>query len=208
MVKSADDELLERLLRVRGPLLERAKVALGDHATRGAAVMPAWQRYEGVVWTHLDPATLTPAQRSRLLIPSALYGVNAGHDEITDYRLTVKVALAPLGGLANYWRPHLTATLLATAGTFVSLLPREHESAIDVEALSEAGRFRRVRFTTADGQGAAGHDAKAVKGHVARSILRRGLGALPGWTWEGWTALPDGHDWTVMAPPPPRRPRK
>jgi hypothetical protein len=45
-----------------------------------------------------------------------------------------------------------------------------------------------VRFRTADGTGAAGHDAKAVKGAVARAVLDDGLDALRGFRWQGWRA--------------------
>ena len=205
LATSGDDEALTRILRVRGPLLERAHHALDAHVRGTGLVLPAWQRYEGVVWSHLDPGTLTPGQRARLLIPSALYGVHAGDDEIEDYRLTFKIALAPLGGLATFWRPFLTSALRAMPGTFVNLLPREHEAAIEIEALRDEGRLHTVRFTQANGYGAAGHDAKAVKGVVARVLLRQGLAALEGFTWEGWTSMCDEGEWRIVAPATPVR---
>ena len=206
--RSGDDETLTRVLHVRGPLLERARLTLDAHVRGSGLVLPAWQRYEGVVWSHLDPATLTSGQRARLLIPSALYGINAGDDEIEEYRLTFKVALAPLGGLAQYWRPFLTSALRTTSGTFINLLPREHEAAIEIESLRREGRLHTVRFTQASGVGTAGHDAKAVKGVVARVLLQHGLAALEGFVWEGWRAHLDDGEWRIVAPTTPIRQKK
>jgi hypothetical protein len=82
----------------------------------------------------------------------------------------------------------------------VNLLPREHEAAIEIEALRDEGRLQTVRFMQANGYGAAGHDAKAVKGIVARALLRHGLSALEGFTWEGWTSMCDEGEWRIVAP--------
>src|SRR6188472_4435654 len=58
------------LLGVGGPTLERARAV--NRSLRGAPTMPAWQRYSGVVWDHLDPATL--ADRSPIVVVSGLHG--------------------------------------------------------------------------------------------------------------------------------------
>ena len=56
----------EKLLGVTGEHLARALDA--NTALIGAPTLPAWQRYTGVVWDHLDPATLTTEQRRRILV--------------------------------------------------------------------------------------------------------------------------------------------
>jgi cytoplasmic iron level regulating protein YaaA (DUF328/UPF0246 family) len=198
VVRSHDD--FARVSKVRGELLARAHDATVELLEGTAPLLPAWRRYEGVVWAHLDPSTLTEPQRRHLLIPSALYGLNGGLDRIADYRLTFKVALAPLGGLARFWRDPVSATLDATRGTLVNLLPKEHEAVLDRGALGS--RLLDVRFVTHDGGSVVGHDAKAVKGVVARTLATEGLEALDGLVWRGWRASATDKGFNVRAPKP------
>jgi cytoplasmic iron level regulating protein YaaA (DUF328/UPF0246 family) len=128
--------------------------------------------------------------------------MTTAQDPIGDYRLKMNVSLAPLGNLAAYWRPVLTEVLVAHLGgsTVVDLLPREHEAALDLEALSDTCRVARVRFVAADGAAAVGHGAKAVKGVFARRVLQDGLGVLDSFDWEGWRGVRCGDITRVSAP--------
>lgn len=193
---------LEKALKVRGPLLDRAIEASTAVVESRAPLLGAWQRYRGVVWTHLDPATLSSSQRRRILVPSGLYGITTAEDLIGDYRLTMNVSLAPLGGLASFWRSPLSTAVRqhVRGATVVNLLPREHEAAIDVAVIAASSHVVSVAFVGQNGAGAAGHAAKAVKGVVARRLLVEGLGALESFEWEGWRARHDGALTTVVAP--------
>ncbi len=202
LMRSGDQVAQERILGVRGPLLERATTATKSLLAGRAPLLPAWQRYEGVVWSHLEPATLSDAQRARLLIPSGLYGLNAADDLIPDYRLTMKVSLGPVGNVANFWRPALTRSLSRLDRPIISLLPKEHESAIDSDALRAAGQYQSIQFVKADGEGAAGHDAKAVKGIVGGIVLRHGLRGLVGFSWRGWSSRVVDGELVIVAPSP------
>ena len=195
LLATDDPRSWERVFRVRGPLLERALGATSFLVDGRATLWPAWRRYTGVVWSHLDPSTLTIGERRRLLVPSGLYGVTTAADPIADFRLRLDVTVPPLGNLAAYWRPLLTPVLSdhVRRSTVVNLLPGQHASAIDLRALGERCRVTDVTFINADGSGAAGHDAKAVKGVVARRLVREGLSCLEGFEWEGWRSeLVDG----------------
>jgi cytoplasmic iron level regulating protein YaaA (DUF328/UPF0246 family) len=152
--------------------------------------LPAWQRFTGVVWKHLDPATLPPAARQRLVVPNALLGLCRGHDPVPEFRLKFSVSLPALGRLDRWWRPALTEAIGRTRGPIVDLLPLEHAAAVDLPER----RVVRVRF------GGRGHDAKAVKGLVARAVLLEGVDALDGFAWQGWTASPT--DEGVFVTPP------
>lgn len=198
---AASPEARSKVLDARGALLERALGASARLDDDGA-LLAAWQRYEGVVWTHLQPATLTRAQRRRLVVPSALYGLLTSADPIADYRLKMNVAVAPLPVLSRFWRPVITPLLAAYApGTLiVDFLPHEHAASIDFDALSAEREVVRVRFVTHDGRRAAGHDAKAVKGVLARRVLVDGLDALSGLSWRGWRARLQGREVEVWAP--------
>ena len=199
-LRTASDSEISKVFKVRGPLLERAIHVANAHAAGKGLFLPAWQRYEGVVWSHLDPQTLSAAQRRRILIPSGLYGINRGDDLIEDYRLTMNVSLPGLGNVAAYWRDSVTAAIESTKGPIVSLLPNEHLSVVNSLTPRLETRFIHVSFVAANGVKAAGHDAKAVKGVVARAIIERGVEALEGFNWFGWSARLNERGWTVTAP--------
>jgi len=85
---------LAKLLKVRGDLLDRAMVATKALCAAKPLLLPAHQRYTGVVWGHLEPASLSSAQRKRLLVPSGLYGITTGEDLVADYRLKMDISVS------------------------------------------------------------------------------------------------------------------
>jgi cytoplasmic iron level regulating protein YaaA (DUF328/UPF0246 family) len=191
---------LEITLGARGPLLERSVFAMRSVASESAPKFAAWRRYQGVVWTHLDPESLAPEQRRRILVPSGVYGLISAEDPIADYRLKMNASIAPLGVIAKFWRPKL-ATLLSQrpVTTFLDLLPQEHAASVDFEELGTRHRVIRVRFVERDEQRAIGHDAKAVKGVVARHALTDGVDSLDGLEWQGWRITRDEDTVLVTA---------
>jgi cytoplasmic iron level regulating protein YaaA (DUF328/UPF0246 family) len=190
-----------RLFGTDGALADRAVDAVRALAAGTSPSLPAWRRYTGVVWEHLDPATLPAPARRRIVVPSAATGLVRGDDPVPDLRLKLSVSLPELGRLDRWWRPALTELLLAHGrGPIVDLLPGEHAAAIDIAAVGERRRVVRVAFVAADGAGAAGHAAKAAKGVLARAVLLDGVDAIHGFVWEGWRAGRDGDHIVVRAP--------
>ncbi len=166
----------EKLLGVRGDHLLRAQSA--NASLVGAAVLPAWQRYTGVVWDHLDAASLTPANHKQLVVVSGLLGLVRGDDPVPDYRLKMGANLRPLGKLSTWWREALSAELarIARRRFVVDLLPQEHRAAVVL------GGLDGVSLTLVDPTGKpGGHFAKAAKGELARSILTEGVDAIESW---------------------------
>jgi uncharacterized protein len=192
----------EIILNARGTLMERALVATQELAAGSARLRPAWKRYSGVVWTHLDPASLTPASRKRLLVPSSVYGLTSGEDRIADFRLKMNIGVGTLGTMASYWRSRLLPVIASHVKTapLVSLLPKEHEMAIDLEALSKSRKVVRVVFSDDGGSATVGHDAKAVKGVLARALLDDGLDVLATFEWNGWIAQQRDGVTHIVAP--------
>ena len=197
---AASPEEASRLLNARGQNLQRALEATRQLVEGTALVPPAWQRYRGVVWSHLDPASLHEKLRRRILVPSGLYGLSSGTDVIADYRLSMKVSLDGLGNIAKYWRSPLTHVLEKMASAqLVSFLPKEHIGAMGTGHVVSR-QLVTVSFLRHDGQGVAGHDAKAVKGIVARRILEDGLEAVEGFNWKGWRGKIRSGQYLVRAP--------
>jgi cytoplasmic iron level regulating protein YaaA (DUF328/UPF0246 family) len=187
ILDSGGPDELAKVLKVKGPILERSIATIEKMRTDDAPLLPAWQRYSGVAWKHLDPASLSQSLLERILIPSGLYGVTTGTDVVADYRMKMNVSLGPLGVVSNVWRPHISMAVgaLIQGGTVVDLLPK------DVIV---------VRFLDHAGNRAAGHDAKAVKGMVARSVLEKGVDSLASFRWKGWRTRQRAHQFQVIAP--------
>jgi hypothetical protein len=143
----------------------------------GAPTLPAWQRYTGVVWDHLDIPTLTASQRTRALnnvvVVSGLLGCVRASDSIPDYRLKMGARLAPFGLLSKWWMPHVSTALeeFTSSLVVVDLLPQEHRAALD-KSLSDSASWLRVSLNERSGA-AGGHDAKAAKGRLARLIIEK-----------------------------------
>jgi cytoplasmic iron level regulating protein YaaA (DUF328/UPF0246 family) len=114
---------------------------------------------------------------------SAVAGLVALADPLPYHRLKLSGSLPPLGRLATFWRPRLSEVLNDhLAGRLVvDLLPREHAAAWT----PDPDRYDLRRVTLLDGRGrAAGHDAKAAKGRLARDLLSS---EDPGTTLAHWT---------------------
>jgi uncharacterized protein len=166
----------EKLLGVKADHLLRAQSA--NVSLIGAPTLPAWQRYTGVVWDHLDPHTLTPASRRQIVVVSGLSGLVRGDDPVPDYRLKMGANLAPLGKLSTWWRDALSTELARTARRrfVIDLLPQEHRGALDLDGL------QGISIALIDPTGKpGGHFAKAAKGALARALLTDGLAALDSW---------------------------
>ena len=162
-----------KLLGVNGKHLTRAQES--NRALVGAPTLPAHARYTGVVWEHLSPSTLSATTRTRaadsLVVVSGLLGLVGFADAVPDYRLKMGASLAPLGKLSTWWRPPLSDALNEWAeGRFViDLLPGEHRAAW-IPSADEFAGLVSVSFVEKSGK-VAGHDAKAVKGMLARYLL-------------------------------------
>ena len=162
----------QKLLGVSGAHLTRAQSS--NMQLDGAPCLPAWQRYTGVVWDHLDLASLTATQRNgfikHIIVPSGLLGLVRADDQIPDYRLKMGARLAPFGTMSKFWNEAITDALVAVAKkkTVVDLLPNEHRAAINWNLLDNVVR---VDLVSHSGAVVGGHNAKAAKGLLAHHLL-------------------------------------
>ncbi|MBK5288942.1 MAG: peroxide stress protein YaaA [Acidimicrobiia bacterium] len=162
-------------LGATGDLLARAKAA--NRTLVGAPTLPAWQRFSGVVWEALDPATVRAAARRRaesgVIVVSAVTGLSAWDDPIPDFRLKLSASIPPIGRLAAFWQEPLSRVLneRLAGHTVVDLLPNEHRAAWT----PDPDRYELIRPVLATRDGApAGHAGKATKGRLARALLDSG----------------------------------
>lgn len=162
----------QKLLGVSGAHLTRAQSS--NMQLVDAPCLPAWQRYTGVVWDHLDLASLTATQRNvftkRIIVPSGLLGLVRADDQIPDYRLKMGARLAPFGAMSKFWNEAVTNALdtAVKKKVVVDLLPNEHKAAINWNLLDNV---IRVDLVSHSGSVVGGHNAKAAKGLLARHLL-------------------------------------
>ena len=184
----------QKLLGVGGPTLERARLA--NRSVVGAPVLPACERFTGVVWDHLALGDLSPAGQGRardsIIVVSGLAGLLALDDPVPDHRLKLSVSLGALGRVATFWRKPLTAALdRALEGRLViDLLPGEHAAAWTPDR--DRYDLRRIKLLANDGK-PVGHFAKAAKGALAHALLAANdpERALKGWTHPDFTLAID-----------------
>jgi hypothetical protein len=136
-------------------------------------------------------------------VTSGLYGLLGGDDPIADYRLKMNAPLVPFASLARLWRPYVTEAIeRKTKGAIlVNLLTNEHSASVDLKRLGTRCEIINVRFVSNDERNAVGHDAKAVKGVLARQVLLEGTDALGRLAFQGWHSRREGGEVVVTAPP-------
>lgn len=172
-------------LGVAGSVGVRAVAANGSLI--GGPVLPAWARYTGVVYQHLDPQSLSDDQlqvaRSSIVILSGLGGVVAYNDPLPDYRASFGKRAGDLGVLGSWWAGRLGEALAGLDGPVIDLLPGVHRACV------ERAGCERIVVDLYDESGARGsHNAKAAKGLLVRALLSDGVGALSIWRSGGWSA--------------------
>lgn len=180
------------MLGVSGAHFERAR-HINTHLI-GSPTLPAWRRYTGVVWDHIEPDSLSAAAMDRarqsIVVVSGLLGLVGFDDPIPDYKLKISAALdLPATSkaitrqrLAAYWQPRVSPVLneWLAGRTVIDLLPLEHR-----RAWLPSPDLRLLRASFVDRRGRrVGHDAKAAKGSFVRHVLtaRSPVRALETWS--------------------------
>lgn len=180
------------LLGVKGDALARATAI--NRATLGAPTLRAWERYRGVVFEHLDVASMSTRDRRRaedhVIVLSGLLGAVTLGDPIPDYKVKMGARLGSLR-VTPTWAAALRPVLdeMLASRDAIDLLPNEHAAAY----VASGPRVIRVRFEQRAAAGvrraAAGHAAKAAKGVLARALLTSAPApdVLREFAWEGWS---------------------
>lgn len=166
-----------------------------NRALRSSPVMPAIERYTGVLFDGLDWSSASDASREfareHTVIHSALFGLLRAGDLIPAYRLSHDSKLAVRGAsLKVRWREPIARELAAT-GQFV--LDLRSESYVSMGPAPESSIFVRVVREGPDGKRRAlNHFNKKGKGEFARALIEArvdhgSVGSLLEWAaGSGW----------------------
>jgi uncharacterized protein len=148
-------------------------------------LLPAIQRYTGVLFDYLDYAGMESSAQSAFnantILFSGLWGVLRPTDLIPEYKLKIDAGLPPLGKVSTFWRPHISRILnpLLADQVVWDLLPGAHSQAWDRKA-PVAARWQ-VRFVErVEKKGrisyrTVSHWSKALKGALVRFICAHGI---------------------------------
>jgi cytoplasmic iron level regulating protein YaaA (DUF328/UPF0246 family) len=147
-----------------------------NRALTTSPVMPAIERYTGVLYDGLDAASMTPVEREfasdRIAISSALFGLLRASDPIPAYRLSHNSRL-PGMPLRKLWSAPVSAAIAAHDGLILDLRSESYtalgpapDTALYVRVVSENAQGRRVALS---------HFNKHGKGEFARSVIAAGI---------------------------------
>lgn len=185
--------VLDALVRLSAGRPARAMEVLGlgrtqaDALTTNAALREeptarADEVYTGVLFNHLDLATLPAQARERadrsLAVASGLFGLLRPDDRIPAYRLSGSVTLPRLGTVSGLWRDQLPAVLDEAAGDGL-LVDLRSGTYVNLgkpsTALAPRTATMRVLHERPDGQRkVVSHFNKATKGRLVRALLLDG----------------------------------
>lgn len=146
---------------------------LANNVFRDAPVMPAIDRYTGVLYSATNASGWTVDQRGwardQVFIHSALFGIISSADEIPAYRLSHDTRLGGLP-LSQYWLGQLTAALLEmSAGDWV--LDARSEGYRDLAPIPADISSRHLEVVSANGGKALNHFNKIHKGRLVAELV-------------------------------------
>ncbi|MFM6967915.1 MAG: YaaA family protein [Microbacteriaceae bacterium] len=146
---------------------------LSNNVFRDAPVLPAIERYTGVLYSATGVAGWTAEQRSwageSVFIHSSLFGVISALDEIPAYRLSYDSKVRGVA-LKDFWGAQLSAALLEMAAEDWVLDCRSdgYRKLAPVPAGVES---RYLDVVSANGGKALNHFNKIHKGELVRSLV-------------------------------------
>lgn len=141
-------------------------------------VMPAIDRYDGVLYEGLDAGSLSPAQRAfagrHVAIASAAFGLTMALDPIPAYRLSHDSRL-PGVALGRLWRAPLGEVLSATEGLLVDLRSEAYAALGPLPVRDDAVFVRVVSEDASGRRRALNHFNKQGKGVFTRRLVEAGI---------------------------------
>lgn len=178
LVAGSDDEAIARALKV-GHRAAPAEIAR-DRALDGAPVMPAVDRYTGVLYDALDAGSLSEPARDELgrsvVVQSALCGLVGALEPIPAYRLSAGSRL-PGVVMTSLWARPSTEALADTGETLVDLRSASYAALGPLPAPAPGREVASVSVVARDADGttrALNHFNKRGKGLFVRDLVTAG----------------------------------
>jgi cytoplasmic iron level regulating protein YaaA (DUF328/UPF0246 family) len=169
------------------PVLASAALGLGpklafeierNRLLATSPVMPAIERYTGVLYDGLEAQALSAAEREwvdrHVLVNSALFGLIGAGDEIPAYRLSHDSRLAGLP-LKKHWRMSLADVLATQTGLLLDLRSESYAALGPLPARDDAVYLRVVTQTETGQKKALNHFNKKGKGVFVRRLAAAGI---------------------------------
>ncbi|GAA1322894.1 YaaA family protein [Leucobacter albus] len=172
---SSDEALATRALKLGK---KNGDERLRNLELETSGVMPAIERYTGVLYDALDAGELSSEARrwvdEHVFVQSALFGLVRASDLIPGYRLSASSRLPGLGtALAKVWsQPH--SQLLGGADYVLDLRSKDYAALAPLTALgARATDYLEIVARSDDGEvRALNHFNKAAKGDFVRRIAQ------------------------------------
>jgi cytoplasmic iron level regulating protein YaaA (DUF328/UPF0246 family) len=162
-----------------------------NRAVGTSPLLPAMDRYTGVLYDALDAGSLTDAARAfageHVAIHSALFGLVSAADGIPAYRVSHDSRLPDLS-LRRHWAKPVSAVLAARDDMIIDL---RSESYVHLGPAPESAWY--VRVVSADGGQALNHFNKHGKGVFTRAVIESGVDHDSVWSLVDW-AVGAGFD--------------
>lgn len=149
-----------------------------NRAIATSPVMPAIERYTGVLFDALDAASLDEREREfaakHVAIHSALFGLIMADDPIPAYRLSHDSRLPGLS-LRRHWSEPITAVLAGHPGLILDLRSEAYVSLGPVPQRPDAVYVRVLAESEGGQRTALSHFNKHAKGEFARAVIEAGI---------------------------------
>jgi uncharacterized protein len=174
---------LEKIFGVKDLNLD--EVLSANHSVLTSPLLPAIQRYTGVLFDYLGYVGMESGAQSAFnantILFSGLWGVLRPTDLIPEYKLKIDAGLPRLGKVSTFWKPHISRILnpLLADQVVWDLLPGAHSQAWDrkapvaarwqVKFVERVEKRGRISYRTVS------HWSKALKGALVRFICAHGI---------------------------------
>jgi cytoplasmic iron level regulating protein YaaA (DUF328/UPF0246 family) len=188
---------IARLMTLSGPMAAKTHELFAEWTDTPAAQSPAVETFTGDIYSGLQAASFSPADRryadGHLRILSGLYGILRPYDGISPYRLEMGFRLPDprYANLYRYWGTAIADQLPGT-GPLVNLAANEYSKVV----LDHVDRSRVVtpRFLTVDPRSGEPKfvvvHAKIARGAFARWVLTARPSDLAGFAELGYRLDP------------------
>ncbi|WBU38295.1 YaaA family protein [Homoserinibacter sp. YIM 151385] len=154
-----------------------APEAAKNRVVRSSPVLPALDRFDGVLFDALEAGRLTAAQREfaarHVAVHSALFGLLGALDPIPSYRLSHDSRL-PGRTLKGIWRERTGELLAAHPGLIIDARSEGYAALGPLPRRPDAVFLRVVSEDAGGRKRALNHFNKQAKGRFARAIVESG----------------------------------